>query len=120
MGPSFHYVVPTLYFSLLSTLLCPVASSAYPLLYSHTQYSYSLSGLMLAMGVCSFLGQSFNNKAYSYEKAAKVAAMNYFEIVFGFLASALLFGSPIRVSDIVAALLIVSCTFIMAMVKCCR
>lgn len=66
----------------------------------------------------SFLGQSFNVLAYTYEKAAKVAATNYLEIVYGFLFGAVLFGEPIRVSDIVAGVLIVSCTFIISLVKC--
>lgn len=72
------------------------------------------------MGIFSFMGQTFNVLAYTYEKAAKVAATNYLEIIYGFLFGALLFGEEIRVSDIVAGLLIVSCTFILSLVKCCK
>ena len=101
-------------------MICPLTWTFSTPTVGPSHYSWSLTGLFVAIGIASFLGQSFNNIAYSYEKAAKVASVQYLEIIYGFIFSTVLFEVPIKPSDILAAGLIVSCTLIMSLLSCCR
>jgi drug/metabolite transporter (DMT)-like permease len=72
---------------------------------------------MTGASIASFLGQVCQSRGYQLESAARVAAMNYIQIVTGFIWDIVLFKANLKVTDIVGSILIIGTLFIFAMLR---
>ena len=68
--------------------------------------------LLLGVGFFGWAAQAGVSKAVSLETAAKVAPLNYFQVVIAWLFDVFLFGKQIIWTDILGTLLIIIFTFI--------
>lgn len=73
---------------------------------------------MIGSGASTFVSDMLITLAMKHEKAGRLAAMSYLEIVYGFILDATVFHGFIQYSDVVAAILIIGCNLILAFLKC--
>ena len=118
MRNDIHYSVSPFWFSIGCTFLSPIFGmqqmSTKPSTYSYTG---EVLVYMCIASVASFFGQVFQSRAYQLEKAARVATMNYIQIVTGFLWDILFFKSKLQVLDIIGSLLIILTLFTITVLK---
>lgn len=62
--------------------------------------------MLLAIGLCALAGQVLMTRAYSADRAARIATAGYVGPLFGFLLDVLVFGVPLRPESIVGAVCI--------------
>lgn len=117
LGQTVHYAIPTLYWSLTVCVLTPVIVilGNFP---QHSHYSWLTFLLLMGSGAATFCSDMLITLASKHEKAGRLAALSYLEIIFGFILDASVFGGFIQLSDIVAACLIISCNLVLALLKC--
>lgn len=69
-------------------------------------YSWELIGLITATTLFSLGGQVFYSKAYQLEKAARVAALSYLNIVIGFMWDVLYFKTQLQWHHVIGSIII--------------
>lgn len=69
-------------------------------------------------GFFGFLGQTAMATALQHEKAARLAGLEYIQIVFGFILDILLFKGTIGLPEILGSLLIAMSSLIVTLLKC--
>lgn len=85
---------------------------------SNSHYSGLVFLLLVGSGISTFFSDMLITLASKHEKAGRLAAISYFEIIFGFILDASVFGGSIVYADLIAAFLIISCNLVLALLKC--
>lgn len=117
LGQTIHFAIPSFYWALLVCVLTPVVVIVgnFP---DGSTYSAGVFLLLAGSGISTFLSDMLITLAMKREKAGRLAAMSYLEIVYGFILDATVFNGFIQYSDLVAAVLIIGCNLILAFLKC--
>jgi len=118
MRNDIHYSVSPFWFSIGCTFLSPIFSADWMTkAETTTTYTGELVFLISIASIGSFFGQVFQSRAYQLEKAGRVAAFNYLQIVTGFLWDILFFKSHLKLTDIIGSLLIIGTLFLFTILR---
>ena len=93
---------------------------AVPKMINHSQmqvYDLQLICLISAASLSSFLGQIIQSRAYQLDKAARVSATNYLQIVIGFVWDFLFFKTDLRWTDVLGSAIIISFLAMISLMK---
>lgn len=113
-----HYSISPFWFATGCTFFSPIGSLGMMMAKPQTViYTWEIIGLITAASVASFFGQVFQSRAYQLEKASRVAAVNYLQIVTSFLWDLLYFKSTLHWLDIVGCVLIVGTILLVVILK---
>ena len=74
--------------------------------------TWTTFGLLAAVGLFGWIAQEGVTAAVSIEKAARVAPINYIQVIIAWLSDVFLFGTKVMWTDIVGTLMIIFFTFI--------
>lgn len=74
--------------------------------------------LLLVTSFFSYISQVLISWALSLEKAGRVSALNYLQVVIAFIADLVFFDTEIRWTDFLGAFLIIFFTFFNSFRKC--
>ena len=83
-----------------------------------TQYNQNLYLYLCLSGVVGFFGQNCLSLALQNEKAGRLAGLEYFQVVFGFLIEITIFKGNFGAAEIVGSILISGSSFLVTMLKC--
>jgi drug/metabolite transporter (DMT)-like permease len=82
-----------------------------------TVYDTKTILLITAASVSSFFGQIFASRAFQLEKAARISAINYLQIVVAFIWDIFYFKSNFEWTDILGCVLIIGVIFMFTLLK---
>lgn len=117
LGQNIHYAIPSFYWALLVCVLTPIIIIVWNFP-NGSHYSVGVFFLLAGSGASTFTSDMLITLAMKHEKAGRLAAISYFEIIYGFILDATVFNGYIQYSDIVAAVLIIGCNLVLALLKC--
>lgn len=73
--------------------------------------------LILLASIFSFFGQVFSSRAFQLEKAARIAAISYIQLVTGFLWDIFYFEATLEWHHIVGSILIIGMIIVFGLLK---
>ncbi len=116
---SLHYIVIPVYFYFLSSCVYVVISVTLFLVKgSDTKWSWEVVALLVGSCSLEFVGQIGVANALQYEKAARIASLEYLQLILGFLFDILVFKGHIGVAEIVGSFLISASSLTVTLLKC--
>lgn len=118
MSEKCHYSIASFYFSVGSTIL---GGALYMINMkqnkSLVEYNFTTIVLLILVSLITFVGQITLVLAYQYEKAARVAVFSYLQTFLVMVYDTTFFGTAIGFTELVGAVLIIGCNFIIAVMK---
>lgn len=118
MGKGMHFIVAPTYLGLTIGSISPIILFG---LLSYkgtmTEYTPEVFGFLFALGITGWLGQIFISRAMQIEKAARIQALNYFNIVYMIAADMALFGTTIHWLDFVGIFIVVLSNGLVAILR---
>ena len=88
-------------------------NSENPIQYNFTLYQYFL---ILLMGLLGNFGNQLMIMAFQFDKAGRVASINFMQILFSYLGDIIIFGYEVRILEFLGAAIIIICsTFTMVL-----
>ena len=125
MQSGIHYSVSPFYQLTGTTIFSPISHFAYIQTqdemkkgtYEPTVYDANLLLLLSVATFSTFMGMILQSRAYQLEKAARIASLQYSNIVICYLWDYLFFDSKFKLTDYIGSFLIVSVIFTISVLK---
>jgi drug/metabolite transporter (DMT)-like permease len=118
MRKDIHYTLSPFWFSMGLAFVCPLFFiNQLRLEPFTTTYTLELCGLIAIISLSLFFAQLLLSRAYQLEKAARVATINYLQIVTAFLWDFLFFNTKLKSTDIIGSVIIIFFIFIVTIAR---
>ena len=119
IGKNVHFLVSPAYYSFFSliffSVLCVIMNFAQGY---KTEWDFLLILYLSLAGVFEYLGQMTITCALQYEKAGRVAALEYVQVILGFVLELVLFKGEVGIASIVGSVLITGSSLTVTLLKC--
>ena len=113
MKNDIHYSVSPFWWAMGVVFLSPIFSVNHMRQEEVTQvYTLELILLIIAVSMTSVIARLFHSRAFQLEKAARVASLNYIQIVIAFLWDFLFFNTKLQWTDITGSIIIILVIFL--------
>ena len=115
-----YFLTGSLYLAILSSLACivPLVVWEPEEVTSFPSMELGCALLLSGFAVLAFAAHLLMSLAFKLGEGRKVSVLKYTQVVYAFIADYLVFGSPVIVTDLVAAVLILGTFLVIAICRC--
>ena len=115
-----HYLVPTLSFAFFNMLLGPLATLLKLVFINDSLVQMGLyeTAMLLLIGLLLYLVLVFNTWAFKYEKAGRVAPIQYLQIIVNCVVDLVIFKTELTWNQVLGGLIIICSNLSISLLKC--